>query len=98
MKGSSSNPRTGDFGRPLCSASQAAKFDPVTGCWRRWGFVKLEGLKEETSANMQRGSDNHRECELFHKLKIFPKSGLIETDDFLVHAVRVKYTRKIYVA
>ncbi len=27
-------------------------------------------------------------------LKIFPKSGLIETDDFLVHAVRVKYTRK----
>jgi hypothetical protein len=28
-------------------------------------------------------------------LKIFPKSGLIETDDFMVHAVRVKYTRKI---
>ncbi len=28
-------------------------------------------------------------------LKIFPKSGTIETDDFMVHAVRVKYTRKI---
>ncbi len=28
-------------------------------------------------------------------LKIFPKSGLIETDDFLVHAIRVKYTRKL---
>jgi hypothetical protein len=31
-------------------------------------------------------------------LKIFPKSGTIETDDFMVHAVRVKYTRKIQVA
>lgn len=28
-------------------------------------------------------------------LKIFPKSGLIETDDFMVHAIRVHYTRKI---
>jgi hypothetical protein len=26
-------------------------------------------------------------------LKIFPKSGTIETDDFMIHAVRVKYTR-----
>ncbi len=31
-------------------------------------------------------------------LRIFPKSGTIETDDFMVHAVRVKYTRKIQVA
>ncbi len=28
-------------------------------------------------------------------LQIFPKSGTIETDDFMLHAVRVKYTRKI---
>ncbi len=28
-------------------------------------------------------------------LKIFPKSGTIETDDFMIHAVRVKYTRAI---
>ncbi len=27
-------------------------------------------------------------------LSIFPKSGTIETDDFMIHAVRVKYTRK----
>ncbi len=31
-------------------------------------------------------------------LKIFPKSGTIETDDFMIHAVRVKYTRKIQTA
>lgn len=31
-------------------------------------------------------------------LKIFPKSGTIETDDFMIHAVRVRYTRKIQTA
>lgn len=31
-------------------------------------------------------------------LKVFPKSGTIETDDFMIHAVRVKYTRKIQTA
>jgi hypothetical protein len=31
-------------------------------------------------------------------LKIFPKSGTIETDDFLLHAVRVRYTRKVQTA
>lgn len=31
-------------------------------------------------------------------LKIFPKSGTIETDDFMIHSVRVRYTRKIQVA
>ncbi len=31
-------------------------------------------------------------------LQIFPKSGTIETDDFCLHAVRVKYTRKIQIA
>ncbi len=28
-------------------------------------------------------------------LKIFPKSGLIETDDVMLHAARLRYTRKI---
>jgi hypothetical protein len=31
-------------------------------------------------------------------LKIFPKSGTIETDDFMIHSVRVRYTRAIQVA
>jgi len=28
-------------------------------------------------------------------LKIMPKSGLIETDDFMVHSIRLRYKRKI---
>ncbi len=71
MKGGSTNPRTGDFGRPLMSPSQCVKLE---ACERRWGFRYLEGLEETTGAAAELGTGGHRELELWNNLKLFPTS------------------------
>lgn len=70
MSRSSTTQRTGPYRLPLLSASQVKQ----TGCWRRWGFSRLEGRREPMGDAASRGTAHHAEMEAWSLHGILPTS------------------------
>ncbi len=70
MSRSATAQKTGAFQLPLISASQIGQ----TQCMARWGYSRLEGLKEPSGKNAIRGTNHHEEMENWCRYGILPHS------------------------
>ncbi len=48
---------------PISPSQYKTAFDPETGCLRKWAFYKIEGIKSDTTAAQQLGTNTHEQAE-----------------------------------
>jgi len=70
-----SGPRTGSFGRRLMSPSEAEKIGGQGACLARWGFHRLEGIREPQGDAAKAGDLFHKELEDYNLWGIQPTSA-----------------------